>query len=512
MEITGCKHFADQEGQLLSTTAKLSDTFPPTQTFIASLPVELVRMVCNNLDPSDIMSFRRTNKRFGEIGVEHLIPRVSFHLSPASFSRLDTITSHPVLRKHVKEMHFNGQCFTCPTSYWETNGSLFLKEVNWDIYHQEARYKKDPGCDFECTEDGSWSFEEVLLADGADDTLLMAQFDAFAQMLFDTNNPEFLNKYLSERSNERSNKPRFTGVVEPFFREGCSSMEIRKVLQDLSQRVKEHREMEYDIFGSEPSWSFYGGDKSLNASGMYAGVQQLNALLAGCHEAGTRLNSLEVEAVSWRFFAQPVEAFGRGALSLLSKLKMRVVVSTLHDNDIIFDESDECRRQLGHGIMHRFLRDMPLLKDLDLTILNHFGGDFLLKNIVGNITWPRLQSLVLRHIVTEEETLVSLLDRHMVTLKHLSLCDIALTEGEWRSAWRKVRCLVATYGLDNLHIGNWNRFVTRHLENGDYVRLYQRWREAKVLGFVEATRMLHQYLIKGEGSIDEPVWQYTRAL
>ncbi|KAF2499015.1 hypothetical protein BU16DRAFT_557351 [Lophium mytilinum] len=538
-----CRH--GQEEDALSKKGTNSGDCIPSSTPIGSLPTELLHMVCNNLAISDVKSFRRTNKRFSEIGLEHLIPSLYFCLSPTSFARFDTITSHPVLRKHVKEIQFNGQCFTCPTEYWETNGPLYLREVKWDKYYQQARYERSPEGDFECIENGSWSFEEAIQAVLAGKTLPIAHFDAFPQMLCDTNNPDFLNKFLSERFPE----PQFTDVADPFFKEGSSSMEISKIIQGLSQRVKKHRDVvrwqhsmwaqnldfgaiiqalkqlpalraiklspegwdmdEWQIAESQNNWFDYGGDKTLNAPGMHSGVRQLNALLAGCREAGTRLDSLVVEAVSWRFFAQPFNAFDLEVLSTLSTLTMRISVTTLDDDEEPSDEANKCIERLGDGIIYHFLRKIRLLKHLDLVIVNYYGEFSPLHDIIGDITWHGLKSLVLKRVVTEEKTLVSILGRHMATLKSLSLHMTTLTGGHWRSAWKQIRSLIATYGLDDLRVGYWHSYEMTRWENGVNPGWWFRWRGSELHPLRDEAEILRQYLMKGEGSIDEPEWRYV---
>ena len=69
------------------------------------LPNEIWHSICLYLDTADdLCNFRLAKNTFASVGLQYLVPKVTLLRTPKALERLTAISSHPVLRYHVKEV------------------------------------------------------------------------------------------------------------------------------------------------------------------------------------------------------------------------------------------------------------------------------------------------------------------------------------------------------------------------------------------------------------------------
>ena len=73
---------------------------------LISLPLEIPHIVLSDLRPRDVANARLTCRVLAELGLRHLVPRVSLVRLPQAFERLQAIANHPVLSQHVVHLKY----------------------------------------------------------------------------------------------------------------------------------------------------------------------------------------------------------------------------------------------------------------------------------------------------------------------------------------------------------------------------------------------------------------------
>ncbi|KAF2495962.1 hypothetical protein BU16DRAFT_526493 [Lophium mytilinum] len=225
-----------------------------------------------------------------------------------------------------------------------------------------------------------------------------------------------------------------------------------------------------DISEKDESWwaglgyagTGYGGMKTLNSPGLAAGVRQLGTLLLACRDAGTKLTSMDLHCLSWRFFEHLHQNDGlqlfRSATCFLTRFSLDIATITMQDEDDADDEAAECRLFLRGDVLGQILRDMTNLQHLQLsadsTVRCHRHDNLwiTLGSTIRGHVWPHLTSLTLKQMATSEETLLTFVGDHMPTLKQLHLGSLLLSTGNWISAFEKIRELIVRHGLESLAI------------------------------------------------------------
>ncbi|KAF2490183.1 hypothetical protein BU16DRAFT_566210 [Lophium mytilinum] len=80
------------------------------ETSIDALAAEILHLICDHLDVSDLMSLRLTNKTLGEMGASHILHRVTVEFEPESFNKISKILRHQAVPSHVSTLRLNRSC------------------------------------------------------------------------------------------------------------------------------------------------------------------------------------------------------------------------------------------------------------------------------------------------------------------------------------------------------------------------------------------------------------------
>lgn len=202
-------------------------------------------------------------------------------------------------------------------------------------------------------------------------------------------------------------------------------------------------------------------------------------LTAASISGSTKLESLTLGLLSWRFFEQDDTAFLARALHTCRDLTtFRVCIDTGmkerplgndawappadYDPDEDRDEEHhfgtevaECSRVMAGGMLREFLRHLPHLETLQVSFLYN-SADFEFPALLGDVIQPRhrwdmLTSLKLENVACERQELLSLLRRHRDTLEALALHSIALRSTSWLVLLPQIRKHMT--GLVSVSIG-----------------------------------------------------------
>ena len=173
------------------------------------------------------------------------------------------------------------------------------------------------------------------------------------------------------------------------------------------------------------------------------GLQQMRSLLLGAHHAGLKAETLQCGLVSWRILAEETETFARmrESMSNIKNLQLEFD-SGIPEYDSLWSEPETqlCSRYLEGGRLRDFIAAAPNLEHLQIGFqINEPAWPTDLTYIVGDYHWPSLKTVILTMICTSEDDLVSFCSRHASTLKSLHLTDVGIIEGDWFSAFDRMR-------------------------------------------------------------------------
>jgi len=165
----------------------------------------------------------------------------------------------------------------------------------------------------------------------------------------------------------------------------------------------------------------------------------LQALLLAAHEADKKLKRLLVKEISHAFFDLPPELTPKiyDALSDVGDLRIGLCGAVFQDGNLTAQPGEllEMLEDLDDRKMVPFLASAGQLRRLILQPPRpeNYAPRVPLNNMVGDTTWPHLQSLSLGVMNCTASELLHLLFRHGSTLKRLELADLTFSNLDWES-------------------------------------------------------------------------------
>lgn len=112
-------------------------------------------------------------------------------------------------------------------------------------------------------------------------------------------------------------------------------------------------------------------------------------------------------------------------------------LTSLHISIHIGHMAAECHTFLKNHRMCQFLSAAKYLRTLNIQFDQFHCTE--LKYCVGENIWINLSTVQLSCLNTNEDGLISFLERHAGTLEDLTLCRVYLVQGDWISALPRVR-------------------------------------------------------------------------
>ncbi|KAI1135795.1 hypothetical protein F5Y05DRAFT_160932 [Hypoxylon sp. FL0543] len=192
------------------------------------------------------------------------------------------------------------------------------------------------------------------------------------------------------------------------------------------------------------------------------GCRQFHSVIAALSEAGTKLKSLSVQDLHWKFFQNTPAELGRTAVlfaNLFANLTcLRFCIESGMDKDTHPGLPDDAKSKglLETRPLRDFIQPMTQLRTLDLGF-NYESSPYScfigrLEDIIDSKhRWEYLEELTLNNIVCERQDLMWMLERHKGTLKKLGLRSICLKKTSWRILFPDIQ---ETLDLDVADVDN----------------------------------------------------------
>lgn len=388
---------------------------------IDELPPELVHMICMYLKPKEIANLRLVSRLAGPIGLHHMVPEVHLILTRDSFEQLKALAEHPIASKYVTSFFFEADKFgILPRRRWEqlVAGPQYVAQI------QEMHRRGHP-C-HHATERSIRTFNREV------SKLSAAPRHSYTDKEMDHAFEKYSDFVHFQQDSQEA------AVQE---KEVAEAMKNFPSLKELTMASEVFTSRSSKTF--EPAFcTYYESDNPRDP----LGVQQMRSLLLGAYHAELKIEVLRCGLVCWRIFQQDTEKFARMRDSV-SNVKELI----LHFAPGYTERDEPWEADLENAACSSYLEEAGRLKDFVTAApkLEHLQINFefdctpiwpaYLKDAVGEHHWPALKTLKLRMLGTTEDDLVSFCSRHSGTLKSLHLGSMGMVEGDWFSAFNRMR-------------------------------------------------------------------------
>lgn len=398
------------------------------------VPNELLLAVLQRLRKADLKSARLVSKRWSMCAAEYLFAKIFVSPHELNLQVFEAICKHPILRKCVKELEYDGVYFRPNLEFseyieqlWQTYRTLTLLGRQWPRQTTEERkldfvamVAKDYYTDVEFEEVKKECRGFLFVKDGYQQYLVQARFqeDCFCQPMFRKNLIEGLRMLDRLESVTINSQWNILGNQPSLEWSG------RRPNGSPLARI-------WDCFYSRPhGWSWESEDMG-NAYLEYWTLTL--ALSKACRQIQSLSTFKATKSLTDNakpFDTHSLSALRKDAYSKLKTLKL------FHSVRMYYPETELYKNWDGMG---ELLTSLPTLEHLELN-LPRDGDDnkdpvwIPYAHIFPKTPkWPRLITFVVRNMVVGIRDFLCLLMVSMPRLKHLSLRDIDLQDGRWES-------------------------------------------------------------------------------
>lgn len=393
---------------------------------IDKLPAELVHMICVYLKPTEIANLRLVSRLAAPIGLQYMVPEVHLILAKDSFEQLKTLAEHPIASKCVTSFFFEADKLgLLLRKRWEhiVTGPQYIAQVEELHMRHPCPHASDRSV-------RTFNREASKMSAAPRHHYTEEQMDHAFEHYCDFT-------YFQQGSEEAA-------VQEKEVVEAMKHFPHVKELTMSTQccaRIRTSRLRKT----FEPAFcTYYEIDNPRDTKLEPLGLRQMRSLLLGAYQAGLKVKALHCGVVSWRILKQDTETFARmrNSVSNLKNLRLEFATGLGQDDDYSLEELEieSCASYLEAGRLRDFVTAAPNLEHLRIGFqFNEPTWPTHLKYVVGEHHWPSLKTFELKMIATSEDDLVSFCSRHASTLKSLYLSSIGLLDGDWFSAFNKMR-------------------------------------------------------------------------
>ena len=392
------------------------------------LPPELVHMICMYLKPKEIANLRLVSRLAGPIGLHYMVPEVHVILARNSFEQLKALAEHPVASKYVTSFFFEADKLgILPRKHWEdlVAGPQYIAQVR-------EMHRRGHPC-HHATERSLRFFNREV------NKLSAAPRHSYTDEEMDHAFEKY-SDFIHFQQDSREAAVQETEVAEA-MKHFPLLKEITMASQIFTSRLKKT---------FEPAFcTCYESDNPQDTLSEPLGVQQMRSLLLGAYHAGLKIEVLRCGLVSWRILQQDTETFARmrDSVSNVKELVLQFAPSKADPDEPWAEpenwaefENVACSSHLEAGYLKDFITAAPKLEHLQIAFqFNTPIWPAYLQDTVGEHHWPALKTVNLTMLGTTEEDLVSFCSRHAGTLKSFHLGSMGMVEGDWFSAFNRMR-------------------------------------------------------------------------
>ncbi|MCJ1264109.1 hypothetical protein MMC22_003980 [Lobaria immixta] len=350
------------------------------------LSVELIRIICSSLIPSDVGRLRRASRFYANVGRPFMFQQLHLLFAPDSFERLRAISSDPTLAPHVTSLFYEAD--TLPVCEEMEHWQSFLGD-SAGLLGLEFIYPPSPNN----------SSERACRA-------YRREVDQL-ENLKSTRYQKFLI-YLDQQDAMRKDNYHAGKIADAMFH-----------LLNLEAIIL--------------SFEYWAGGASKAARNPYSDSLMLS-LLQGSADTQIKLKTLCGGVIDWKFFKQSDEVFKDLQKAVRNVRELELEFSTSpgieeaedlirnSDGDELESEILECAGYLKNGRLKELLAAAPSLKRLDLrfdsTIPSWIQGcPTDLRYVLGKHKWGCLADVTLSFLGSRAEDLVDFCETRLHTAK-----------------------------------------------------------------------------------------------
>ncbi|EXJ95322.1 hypothetical protein A1O1_00442 [Capronia coronata CBS 617.96] len=368
-------------------------------------PDEVLLKICNRLDFKDVANLRRVNKHLAEVGAEALVKRVRFHCSQESLERLHAIANHDVFNKYVDTVVFEGNILA-------NVGCIHTYTAHYKLDHHNNDRPQPPGKNATARERRLYERN-------------VAKFNHDMMVKYE----RYRNFY--DRQQKVLKSTAYDDLISPSI--PCFPRLENIVLSTIGRCKHVLSKRFLEMFAVDCAMPPESDTKYTK--------EQLKHLLFPRGEPLTTLRSLEVNVVSPKFFAGylPRDLMCQAFQNLkIINLNFRLEKDDRYDLEYL--TADSCYKGLNEGHLRAALAAAEGLQDLTINFddFGFFGACTDIKHVLGDHSWPNLDTLDLDCMSATEDNLLSMLKRQPA-LRSLKLGFITLEEGRWPTATLQMR-------------------------------------------------------------------------
>ena len=410
------------------------------------MPVELVRMICSYLTPTQVASIRSVSRTIAAIGLEYIATTVTLTLKEESFDRLLDIAHHPVVSKYVQSLRYEHDFLTdLSRTQWEDNirtpefvaaetkndsirtSTLDMSKRGWRALLRERRSYKA------CTTYGKKRLDQAYSTYQSHraEQELARRSDFFFSKLTDglqhlpdlrTIHMPTLGSY-SRYQEEIAKSLDGAFYDQPTIQSGSVAV-TRSILLAIDQAIRDsqNRNTQLGMTGDEATTraknpnsrdainddsagSHQGGQGGNTPNGRNLGESDLEYR----NQRYLHIKNFSSESLNWGLLLEDDEVFAvmKRSVSRLSKLAIRLFddcwIKTKRTAGSRFPDSIESPAEsLRKGRLQEFVTSAPGLEELDVAIgLKYTLFSIHLTDIVDSFHWASLKSVHLCSITID---------------------------------------------------------------------------------------------------------------
>lgn len=394
-------------------------------------------MICVYLKPTELANLRLVSRLAAPISLQYMVPEVHLILAKDSFEQLKTLAEHPIASKYVTSFFFEADKLEVRSRpRWErlVAGPQYVAEV------EEMRMRGHP-C-HHATERSLRTFKRELckLGTAPRHHYTGEQMDHAFRKYSDFVHFQQDQHEADAQENEVAEAMKHFPLLR----------EITMATQCCTRGGTSRLRNTFD----QGFCTYYVTDDPRDTKAQPLGLRQMRSLLLGAYHAGLKVETLECGVVSWRILKQDDETFAhmRDSVSNVKNLTLEFATGLPeYENEWTELEIESCSSYLEAGRLRDFVTAAPNLECLQIGFqFNEPTWPTRLQYIVGEHHWPFLRTVKLKMIGASEDDLVSFCARHARTLKSLHLTSIGLLEGDWFSAFNRMRKILT---LETMVVG-----------------------------------------------------------
>lgn len=361
------------------------------------LPFEILREIHLWLPPSDTKAFRLVSKLAAAAGTEFLIPTLSFNLTKESLQRLEEVSGHPVISRHVRKIFY---------------GFASLK-----IYDNMKWFKRD--LIYSRLMDGRLSTGKV-------------------ESLYTS-----YNEIVSEQTKIKSGDSDIKIITQAISR-----------LPNLDTLLVETSSWGPSHLHHSLTKAFENAPELQRTRAVVDAdqVRQLASLMVPIAMNNIRIKEFQLRCINPKAFIQSPDTFRHMCKAFSSAVEAHIGFNHEPCEDVM---CDSCIENLQTPQLHNFLKSATGLEILILDLqTDEIWAKIDLTHVFGTFSWSALRSLTLTGLRATENELIDFLSRHTTTLRDIDMTFVWLKSGSWVTAVQRMKdSLALTCATFNCAIG-----------------------------------------------------------